>query len=291
MNSMTGYGKALVAKSDRELTIELKSVNHRFLDINTKIPKMFIPHEDIIRSVLGQHFNRGHIDVFINFANKSDSVKTITIDYALAQGMVDASNQLANKYDIRNDFAVNALLRTQDLLRIEQQEEDTDLLREMLTEAVTNASLQLTNMRSIEGDKISCDILSRLDNVKNLLDTVAGYAPQVAEGYRVKLASRITEALQNIELDTNKLINEVAFFVDKSNIDEEIARLYCHIDNARDILADSQPIGRKLDFLIQEFNREANTICSKSNDVNMTNTALQLKNEIEKIREQVQNIE
>ncbi len=291
MNSMTGYGKALVASNDRELTVELKSVNHRFLDINTKIPKMFIPHEDILRAVLAQHFSRGHIDVFINFANKSDSVKNITIDYALADGMVEASNLLANKYDIRNDFAVNALLRTTDILKIEQQEEDAELLRNMLTRAVTEASVQLANMREVEGNKISQDILSRLDNVHDMLDSVAKWAPQVAEGYRTKLSNRITEALQNIELDTSKLMNEVAFFVDKSNIDEEIARLYCHIDNARNILADTQPIGRKLDFLVQEFNREANTICSKSNDIAMTNIALQLKNEIEKIREQVQNIE
>ncbi len=291
MNSMTGYGKATANRADRELTVELKSVNHRFLDINTKIPKMFIAHEDIIRGVLGANFNRGHIDVFINFANKSDDVKTITIDYALAEGMVNASRELADKYDLRNDYAVNALLRTSDILRVEHQEEDAELLRDMLTEAVTNASIQLADMRKVEGDKIAVDITTRLDNVKSLLDSIVQYAPQVAAGYRDKLSVRITDALQNIELDTARLINEVAFFVDKSNIDEEIARLYCHIDNAKVILLDSQPIGRKLDFLIQEFNREANTICSKSNDVNMTNIALQLKNEIEKIREQVQNIE
>jgi uncharacterized protein (TIGR00255 family) len=291
MKSMTGYGKAVASSGNFEITVELKSVNHRFLDISTKIPRMFLAHEDIVRSVLSDKFSRGHIDVFLNYNQNSSELRAVKPDLALAESYLRAATQLSDAFHLDNDYSLTALLKTPDIFTIEQTEVDTDRLRELLTEAVSAAADNLNNMRAAEGDKLAADIAARLYNIEQLLSRVKTFAPEVADDYAAKLSARIAEVLKNIEIDQSKLANEVAFFVDKSNIDEEIARLDSHIYNARDILKLAEPIGRKMDFLVQEFNREANTICSKSNNVTLTNIALELKNEIEKVREQVQNLE
>lgn len=292
MKSMTGYGKATVCRDNKELTVELKSVNHRFLDISTKIPRMFIAYEDIIRNGLSNGLSRGHIDVFINYSAVGDSDKTVKVDTSLAAGYVNAAKALAREFpDLHYDFNINALLRSADVLSLEQAEVDETVIREMLTEAVKQAVVNLNAMREIEGNALKCDLLKKIDNVERLLIEVKKYAPMVAVQYREKLQDRVAEALQSVTLDESKLANEVCFFVDKSCIDEEITRLTSHIARARELLALNEPIGRKLDFLVQEFNRETNTICSKSSYLELTNTALEMKNEIEKIREQIQNLE
>ena len=291
MKSMTGYGKGISQTADMELTVELKSVNHRFLDINTKIPRAFIAYEDVIRSVISQGVNRGHVDVFVNFTVSSERPKVVTADVGLAQGYVQVANQLASQFGLKNDFQLNALMKTTDVVKVEQEQESDEVVRALLQDALTKAVAQLNVMRIAEGEKLIADISQRITNVENLLNRVKEFAPQVVEQYRQKITLRMQEVLSQVEVDQAKLLNEVAFFTDKANVDEEITRLYCHIQNARNILQLSEPIGRKLDFLIQEFNREANTICSKSNNVNLTNLALEIKNEIEKIREQVQNLE
>lgn len=292
MKSMTGYGKAVVALDGRELTVELKSVNHRFLDISTKIPRAFIAHEDIIRGGLTKGLSRGHVDVFINYKLDADTSKVVTIDMALAQGYVDSVAKLVETFpQLRNDFSINSLIKSPEVMTLEQVEDDQEIIRKMLAQAVELAVANLNAMREVEGNKLRADLLNKISTVESLLAKVKQYAPQVAEQYREKLADRIQEALQSVELDQNKLANEVCFFVDKSCIDEEITRLTSHIAHAREILALDEPVGRKLDFLVQEFNRETNTICSKSSYLELTNVALAMKNEIEKIREQVQNLE
>lgn len=292
MKSMTGYGKAVVAMDGRELTVELKSVNHRFLDISTKIPRAFIAHEDIIRNGLSNGLSRGHIDVFINYKFDGDTSKVVKIDMALAQGYVDSVAKLAETYSqLRNDFSINSLIKSPEVLSIEQADDDQDTIRQMLAQAVDMAVTNLNVMREVEGNKLRNDLLAKISTVESLLQQVKQYAPQVALQYREKLAARVQEALQGVDMDQNKLANEVCFFVDKSCIDEEITRLTSHIAHAREILSLEEPVGRKLDFLIQEFNRETNTICSKSSYLELTNVALAMKNEIEKIREQVQNLE
>ena len=292
MKSMTGYGKATVTRDNRELTIELKSVNHRFLDISTKIPRAFIAHEDVIRNGLSKGLSRGHIDVFLNYTLVGDTDKTVQVDLALAKGYVDSARQLNEAFpDLHLDFNINALMRSNEVLTLKQTEEDTQVLREMLAEAVDKAVESLNAMREIEGNALRVDLLSKMDKVEQLLSQVKHYAPQVAEQYREKLRNRVTEALNGVDIDESKLANEVCFFTDKSCIDEEITRLSSHISRAREILANEQPVGRKLDFLVQEFNRETNTICSKSSFLELTSVALEMKNEIEKIREQVQNLE
>lgn len=292
MKSMTGYGKATVNRDNRELTVELKSVNHRFLDISTKIPRAFIAYEDVIRSGLSKGLTRGHIDVFINYARQGAADKVVTVDLSIAEGYVKAARQLAEVFpELHHDFNINALMRSTDVLSLEQSDEDEVVVREMLVEAVDSAVIQLNKMREIEGNALRDDLLKKINRVENLLEIVKSFAPQVAQQYREKLTVRVTEALQGITLDESKLANEVCFFADKSCIDEEITRLTSHIARARELLSQEDPVGRKLDFLVQEFNRETNTICSKSSFLELTNTALEMKNEIEKIREQIQNLE
>lgn len=292
MNSMTGYGKATVERDGKSLTVELKSVNHRFLDISTKIPRVFIAHEDVIRSGLSKALTRGHVDVFINYVRSSESDKQVSVDLALARGYVEAAQSLADTFpELRNDFSVNSLMKSGDVLTLTQVDEDAELIRQMLVAAVDEAAKQLNAMRAIEGEALKRDLLGKIDVFEQLLDKVKTIAPQVAMQYREKLTERVTEALAGVAIDESKLANEVCFFADKCCIDEEITRLVSHIARARELLNSGEAVGRKLDFLIQEFNRETNTICSKSSFLELTDTALAMKNEIEKIREQIQNVE
>lgn len=292
MKSMTGYGKATVIRDNRELTIELKSVNHRFLDISTKIPRAFIEHEDVIRNGLAQGISRGHIDVFLNYSLSGDTDKVVSVDMALAKGYVDSAKQLKEAFpELHLDFNINALMRANEVLSLKQAEADSEVIREMITQAVEQAVANLNAMREVEGNALRKDLLAKIDKVEHLLGEVKMHAPEVAVQYREKLRARITEALGSVQLDEAKLANELCFYTDKSCIDEEITRLSSHIARAREILSVEQPVGRKLDFLVQEFNRETNTICSKSSLLELTNVALEMKNEIEKIREQVQNLE
>ena len=236
--------------------------------------------------------SRGHIDVFINYKLDGDTSKVVTIDMALAEGYVESVTKLVEAFpQLRNDFSINSLIKSPEVLSLEQAEDDQKIIRQMLAEAVELAVANLNAMREVEGNKLRADLLNKISIVEDLLAKVKQYAPQVALQYREKLANRVQEALQSVEMDQNKLANEVCFFVDKSCIDEEITRLTSHIAHAREILALDEPVGRKLDFLVQEFNRETNTICSKSSYLELTNIALAMKNEIEKIREQVQNLE
>ncbi len=291
MKSMTGYGKATGSNANKELTIELKSVNHRYLDVNVKMPRCFVAYEDLIKKQIATHINRGHIDVFVNYLDKNDTSKKVIIDFALAKNILDAAHSLKKEFDLKDDFQLNALLKTGDVMTFEVGDNDDEEMEKLIVSTIDNACEQLEKMRMVEGEKLTKGILERIAVVENYVKEIKEYAPKVVADYREKLTARITEALGNVALDEARLINEVAYFADKSNIDEEIDRLVSHIAQARKMLNSLEPNGRKLDFLIQEFNREANTICSKSNNVNVTNLAVELKNEIEKIREQIQNIE
>lgn len=292
MKSMTGYGKAVATRDNRELTVELKSVNHRFLDISTKMPRMFLAHEDLIRNLLQRGVARGHIDIYVNYRLIEASDKVVSVDSALAEGYVNASNSLKAQFpSLRDDFTISSLMRCGDVLSLQQTEDDDNILREMLSQAVSQAIVNLNAMRSAEGEKLRADLLAKIDAVEKLLERVKAIAPTVVSAYREKLRARVQTALSDIAIDESKLANEVCFFSDKSCIDEEITRLSTHIAHAREILSANEPAGRKLDFLVQEFNRETNTICSKSVNVELTNVALDMKNEIEKMREQIQNIE
>lgn len=291
MKSMTGYARAVVTNDGRELTVEMKSVNHRFLDVNVKLPRSFIAYEDSIRKQVGNFISRGHVDVFVNYVDNTDKAKQVVLDMKLAASVLKASVQLREAFDLKDDFQLNALMRTNDIVTLQPNVDDQEAIEIMVDEAVAQCAEELDKMRQIEGDKLTQVISDRLDVVAGIVGEIAKYAPSVISDYRDKLAERIKDALGNVELDQARLINEVAFFADKASIDEELDRLNSHIASTRKLLKSSQPVGRKLDFLVQEFNRETNTICSKSNNINITNKGVELKNEIEKIREQVQNFE
>ena len=225
MYSMTGYGKANVVCEGRELTIELKAVNHRFLDLNIKMPKIFSCCEDILRKTIAQNVSRGHIDVYVNYSDKSEKEKHVDIDFGLAAGYVEAARQLAEKFEgIQNDFTLNSLMRIPDVLKAVAPEEDEEFLKSLVSKTVSIACDDLNEMRRFEGEKIKDDLLSRIDNVENFVVQIKEKAPDVAEEYSEKLKIRISEALADVDYDETKFLNEVAFFIDKSNIDEEIAR-------------------------------------------------------------------
>ncbi len=288
---MTGYGKAVTEENGTELTVEIKSVNHRFLDMNLKLPKMFWQFEDVIRKTVSERISRGHIDMFVSYADYSDSSKQCEVDFGLAKAYVDAAAALSERFGVTNDVTVKSLMRTSDVLTVKSAEIDPDVLTKRLRDTVNTALDALDGMRVFEGGKMKADLSQRIDNVEALTFEIEKLAPEVVIDYRNRLSARISEILEEGRIDETRLNQEVCFFADKCNIDEEIARLHSHVDHFRKMLEEEKPVGRSADFLVQELNRETNTVCSKSNDAELTKIGLKLKNEVEKIREQIQNIE
>ena len=291
MKSMTGYGKGVAAKNNFSVIIELKSVNHRFLDITTKIPRSFIFADDLIKKTLSQNFSRGHIDVYFNTEDNREEKKDIDINLSLAKQYFDAAEELTKILKVENDFTASSLMRIPDVISTKEKEENEEELRNLVTEAIEQAAFNLNSMRVGEGERLSIDLKQKFQLIKTDVSKVEDYAPLVKDFYREKLKSRITESLEGVPYDETRLLNEVAFFADKSCIDEEITRLKSHLKEAEGYFDSQEPVGKKFDFLIQEINREINTIGSKSNDTTLTALVLNMKNELEKIREQVQNIE
>lgn len=291
MKSMTGYAKASVTVDNRELNVEIKSVNHRYLDLNIKLPRLFNAYEDTVRKIVSAAVSRGHLDIYVNYFDKQQRTKHIEIDMNMASSLSEAACQISSELDLINDYNVATLMRQPDIINIRYVEDDETVLLQMLTDALKQAVNNLNAMREIEGANLQLDIVSRLESTKQMVNIIKDNSADMIKEYSDKLRERINLALADIKLDEARLANEIAFFVDKSNIDEELARLYSHIQHTYDIISETVPQGRKLDFIVQEFNREANTICSKSNSISVTEVGLRLKNEIEKIREQVQNIE
>ena len=275
-----------------ELTVEIKTVNNRYLDVAFKCPKIFNPYEDKMRSLIRGQVTRGHLDVFINYLDKREKEKALYVDAGAAAGYCAAAQKLLDLFPaLENDFTLTALMRSPDVIRQEDAQGAADeLLLAALTSALVSALQNLNAMRQIEGKKLAEDMLSRVNEVERLVGEVALRAPLVAAQYKSKLEVRVKEILNGAAYDETRLLTEVAVFADKSNIDEELTRLQSHIAQFRTICSEER-VGRKLDFLVQEFNRECNTVCSKSNDLKVTDLGLALKNEIEKIREQVQNVE
>ena len=291
MLSMTGYGKGSFDENGLELTCEIKTVNNRYLDVSVKAPRVFAALEDVIRSMIKEKLTRGHADVFVSLKDKREKQTSLTVDTALASSYLAAAKTLKEAHtDLQDDLTLTALLRYPDVLK---QDDSVSLDEEMikgLKVALQGALESLNAMRLIEGEKLKADMLSRMQTIENLVAQISQRAPLVANEYKEKLLARIKEYMQNTPVDEGRLLTEVAIFTDKSNIDEELTRLRSHIEQFKEICKENT-VGRKPDFLVQEFNREANTTCSKSNDVSITSLGLALKNEIEKVREQVQNLE
>lgn len=291
MKSMTGYARVAAECEGLEITVELKAVNHRYLDLSTKLPRAFVAYEDVIRKTVAKKISRGHIDVYVNYTDRNENSKQVVLDVNLAKNILDAAKTLKETFELKDDFQLNALMRTGDVVTFNVNSYDEEKTAVFVENTVGLACDKLNEMREAEGEKLNDIIFQRLLSVEKLTEQIKRYAPKVVTDYREKLTQRITEALGGVEIDQARLINEVAFFADKASIDEEIDRLFCHIAQTKKLLKNEEAVGRKLDFLIQEFNREANTICSKSNNISITGYGVELKNEIEKIREQIQNVE
>ena len=291
MFSMTGYGKGEYKEGGLELTCEIKTVNNRYLDVSVKMPRIFTAYEEVIRSLVREKLTRGHADVFVSFKDKREKPTALSADLGLAASYVAAAKALKEAFpDLTDDVTVSSVLRYPDVLRQDEIAAADDDLVFALKSALGEALDNLNAMRKTEGEKLKEDMLSRMATIETLVNQVSERAPLVAKEYKEKLLSRVKEYLDGVNVDEGRLLTEVAVFTDKSNIDEELTRLYSHIGQFREICKEGI-VGRKLDFLVQEFNREANTTCSKSNDVAITRLGLALKNEIEKVREQVQNLE
>lgn len=291
MLSMTGYGRGEYKEGGIELIVEVKTVNNRYLDVSVKSPRVFIACEDVIRSAVREKMTRGHMDVFITLSDKRQKQRSIYLDENTAAAYADAAKRIKNLFpEAADDFSVTNILRYPDVIKSEENGGADDELIKAMIIALGKALDKLNAMREIEGGKLSEDMLARMDIIEKQVKAIGGRAPLVAQNYREKLEIKIKKILENVEVDEGRLLTEVALFSDKSNIDEELTRLDSHISQFRLICKDKL-VGRKLDFLVQEFNRETNTICSKSNDIEVTRLGLAMKNEIEKIREQVQNVE
>ncbi|MDY6367869.1 MAG: YicC/YloC family endoribonuclease [Clostridia bacterium] len=288
MYSMTGYGKAEYSENGVDLIVEIKTVNNRNFDFNVKMPRLFLQYEDAIRKKVNSYVSRARVETFITFSDKSVS-SDVDVDVEKAKMLFSAAQTIAKELAIENDLTPATLLRFPDVVS-ESVKKDADKFSDILLSTVEKACVSLNEMRLAEGKKLIDDMLSRMQTIESLRQSIVERAPLVAKDYEKKLRERIEAALSGIEIDQARLLSEVAFFVDKSNIDEELTRLGSHINQFKETV-NKENCGKKLDFLMQEFNRETNTICSKSNDLAITDFALKLKNEIEKVREQVQNIE
>lgn len=288
---MTGYGKGSATGDGREMTVELKSVNHRYLDVGMRLPRHLSFLEDPIRSALTARLSRGHVDVFVNYRNLRSDARSVEIDVPLLTAFIAAAKQANETLALRDDLSLTAALRLPDVSNVREADEDTDAVLALLNAAINGAIDNMLVMREQEGNRLGVYLGNCTDTVESLTEQIAKRAPVVVSEYRVKLDERIQTLLGNVEVDRARLATEVAIFADKASIDEEISRLHSHIAQMRSLLLDTEPAGRKLDFVVQEMNREFNTIGSKANDGELTKLVLNGKAEIEKIREQVQNIE
>ncbi|WP_038288910.1 YicC/YloC family endoribonuclease [Acetivibrio straminisolvens] len=294
IRSMTGFGRGKSQADGREFLVEIKTVNHRYCDIYIKLPRQISFLEDKVREVIGKSISRGKVDVFISYDDFSEDSKNILIDEGLAKTYIKSVEYLRDKYGLKDDISVSLIAKFPDILKVEKSEQDEDKIWVLLHEALSQALDALINMRQVEGEGLRIDLLERADVIEKVVREISIRAPEVVKEYKCKLENRIKEILEQQVIDENRMAMEVAIFADRCNIDEELVRLGSHIKQLRHTLNNNdsdQPVGRKLDFLLQEMNREINTIGSKANDLSITQNVVEIKSELEKIREQIQNIE
>ena len=291
IKSMTGFGRCEVLKDSRKFTVELKSVNHRYLDVNIRMPKKLNFFETSIRTLLKSYADRGKVDIFITYEDLSQSQVSVKYNAALAAEYLKYLNQMAEEFSVDNDVRVSTLSRYPEVFTMEECSEDEDELWNGLKEALEGAFSQFVEMRTKEGERLKEDILLKLDLLSEQIRFIEERSLQIIAEYRTKLEEKMRELLEDTQIDDNRIAAEVILFADKICTDEEVVRLKSHIQHMKETLEESNGIGRKLDFIAQEMNREANTILSKANDLDISNRAISLKTEIEKIREQIQNIE
>lgn len=291
IKSMTGFGRSEVSDSDRKITIEMKSVNHRYFEPGIKMPKKLNAYEAGIRTILKKYINRGKVDVFITYEDYSENNLCLKFNEDLASEYLSIFKYMSEKFGLDNDIKVSSLSRYPEVITMEEQASDEEELWKLLERGVEEACKQFVDSRIAEGEKLKVDMLSKLDYMLEVVDNIEERSPQILTEYRQKLEDKVRELLTDSNIDENRIATEVTIFADKICVDEETVRLRSHIESTRDALIEGGSIGRKLDFIAQEMNREANTILSKANDLEVSNWGIYLKTEIEKVREQIQNIE
>ena len=293
VRSMTGYGRGDCSFEGLQVTVELRAVNNRYLDCAVKLPRAYIFAEDAIKTRVQAAVGRGKVDVFVTLNHSGGGDMVVTVNEDLVVGYLDALRKLHELGGgrVKKDFRATDLARFPDVLTVEKQAEDLDLVKERLLAVLDLAIEDFNAMRATGGERLPADILGRADTVERLLGEVEARSPQTVADYRARLEGKMREVLQNTQIDEGRLLTEAAIFADKVAVDEETVRLHSHLGQLRELLSAGGGVGRKLDFLIQEFNRETNTIGSKCSDLEITRRVVDMKAEIEKIREQVQNLE
>ena len=293
IKSMTGFGRGEYSDGKRNIIVEIKSVNHRYSDITVKMPRRYAFAEDKVKSAVKEKLRRGKVDVSILVENITENDVNIKLNEMLAKQYFDNLKQLQEQFDVSGDISLQFLASLPDVMKAIPDVEDEEEITKAILIPTEQAAANLEEMRAVEGQKLAEDLIAKGENIKAILDKIAERAPQVAVAYTEKLRARITELIgSSVQVPEDRILVEAAIFADKCAIDEEITRLNSHLIQMKDIITRStQPDGKKLDFLVQEMNREANTIGSKANDITITGHMLDIKSEIEKIREQVQNIE
>lgn len=292
IKSMTGFGRCEVQEESRKFTVEMKSVNHRYLDANIRMPKKLNFFETAIRSLLKQSVQRGKVDIFITYEDLSEQQVSLKYNEVLAAEYLSYFEKMQEKFSLENDIRVSTLSRYPEVLTMEEQAADEEELWKGLKKALDGAIRQFVETRTSEGEHLREDLIEKLDNMLKLVGCIEERSPQIIAEYRDKLETKVKELLADTQIEDSRIAAEVVIFADKICTDEEVVRLRSHIVHMKDTLvSDDSGIGRKLDFIAQEMNREANTILSKANDLEISNIGIELKTEIEKVREQIQNIE
>ena len=291
IKSMTGFGRCEVQREARKFTVELKGVNHRYLDINIRMPKKLNFFETAIRTLLKSYVTRGKVDIFITYEDSTQNQMAVKYNSSIAAEYLKYLRQMAEEFGLEDDIRVSTLSRYPEVFTMEEQTEDEEELWNGLKEALEGAFSHFVETRTAEGENLKKDILDKLSNLEVLIGYIEERSPQIIQEYRTKLEEKVHELLEDTQIEDSRIAAEVILFADKICTDEEVVRLKSHISHMRNTLEEKDEIGRKLDFIAQEMNREANTILSKANDIEVSDRAISLKTEIEKIREQIQNIE
>lgn len=291
IKSMTGFGRCEVAENSRKFTVEIKSVNHRYLDVNVKTPKALGFFETSIRNELKGYISRGKVDVFVSYEDFSEKTSVLRYNSETAGEYLKYMRRMAEEFGLENDIKVSTLSRFPEIFTMEEAGVDEEELWKELRKALVGAAEMFVDSRVVEGGHLKDDLIEKLDGMHGLVGFISERSPQIAAEYRRKLEERVRELLADVKVDEGRLLSEVTIFADRSCVDEEIVRLRSHIETTKATLEQGGSVGRKLDFIAQEMNREANTILSKANDLEISGCCLDLKTEIEKVREQIQNIE
>ncbi len=291
IKSMTGFGRCELAEEGRKVTVEMKAVNHRYSEFSVKLPKRLNVCDVMVRNILKQYISRGKVDVFVSYEDETEGKGCVKYNAELAKEYYDILMRMAEAFPIENDIRISGLSRYPEVLTIESAQQDEEALYSLLERAVKGACEQFVETRIAEGEHLRADLTAKCEKVSELVAAVEERSPQIMAEYRKKLTDKVAEVLGDTKIDERVLATEITIYADKICTDEETVRLRSHVANMLDTFKQGENIGRKLDFVAQEMNREANTILSKANDITVSNIAIDLKTEIEKIREQIQNIE